>query len=53
MSRTSTDREPFVPSKETLEKLRRALRGEYDTTEESTTVTITTPSENQINERNN
>ena len=49
----STNHEPYVPSKETLEKLRRALNGEYDTAEESTAVTTTTTSENQIKEGNN
>jgi len=52
MSKSIIDCENFIPSKETLEKLRRALNGEYDTTEESTTAT-TSRSENQIKERNN
>ena len=52
MSKSIIDRENFIPSKKTLEKLRRALNGEYDTTEESTTAT-TSQSENQIKERNN
>ena len=46
----SIDREPFVPSEKTLEKLRRALRGDYDTVETPTTDT-TAPLENQTKER--
>ena len=48
----STNNEPFIPSEKTLEKLRCALRGDYDNPENTTTA-INTPSENQIKERNN
>jgi hypothetical protein len=30
----STEPKPYVPSKETLEKLRRVLQGDYDTTDQ-------------------
>jgi len=48
----SIDLELYVPSEATLEKLRRALCGEYDVAENTTTA-ITTSSETQIKERKN